>query len=106
MLKVQTQLTRLLRSLTTAKRWSKISTPYLLTALHAVATWAGSSFLSARQKKAHIIPTLRPLERFKLASFSALYSSNIAVGNISLYDMAHVCRQTAALIVHLVYRTN
>jgi drug/metabolite transporter (DMT)-like permease len=76
-----------------------LTTPYLLTALHATASIAGTSiFLFFRNKTLGKVPPLSLRYHISLGAFSSLYTVNIAISNLSLSLVSLPLHQTIRAI--------
>lgn len=62
----------------------QIKSPYLLTALHALASWLGCAVLLNKGRSTFRKWDLPIMDHVKLVVFSVLYSLNIGISNVSL----------------------
>jgi hypothetical protein len=69
---------------TLLKQTIKVGFPYLLTALHALATWLGCEVIVRRKKCSLRVPEGQLIDRVKIALYSILYSFNVTLSNSSL----------------------
>jgi hypothetical protein len=62
----------------------KTRSPYILTGLHASASWLGCTVVMLFKGVMFRIPTLSLIDYFKIVLFSLLYTVNIGISNVSL----------------------